>query len=314
MPFDAAPLCTVIGQPGGIGGATNTGDATGATLLVCEVSYYSGIAFVGTVVDNVGNVLTARAVHRSTSSNITQVLYDCVTVTHPTGPGWKVTVSSAGGNIFPSIIAQAWKTSLPVSPFDDESGTFSNGATSLAPGSKTPSVAGCLIVSGFAQFDTSGAAANVTGGFQKTNLPAISGTAIGGSLGYLVQGAAAAVNPTWSVPNVAELAVGQVIYKPGAPVVPPDVPVRATQLAAELFRADPAGARMTQVVVELWAPVAAPVRVTQAAAELYDGGAARTLVTQMLVELWVTPAPCFPTDFPVDTVTPGGSCVAEILP
>lgn len=73
--------------------------------------------------------------------------------------------------------------------------------------------------------------------------------------------------------------------------VPPS-PIRATQVALELFAQRPAATGATQVVVELFVPVSAGLRTTQAAVELWDGRHAQTRVTQVLVELWARPLPC----------------------
>jgi hypothetical protein len=88
---------------------------------------------------------------------------------------------------------------MHASPFDKQNGSQNSVNTSRQPGSVTPSEGGELIITGIAgELNTHGAF-SINSGFtishQKDfenphNTP--------GAMAYLIQGAAAAVNPTWS--------------------------------------------------------------------------------------------------------------------
>ena len=105
-------------------------------------------------------------------------------------------VTSVSG--FPAI-AIAGFSGVAVSPLDQQNGFGNTGVTSIRPGSITPSINGCLVISGMmTDFGSTFPTAVIDSGFTVTDYIPLSGSSVGTGLAYLLQGAAAAVNPTWS--------------------------------------------------------------------------------------------------------------------
>lgn len=83
----------------------------------------------------------------------------------------------------------------------NHTGVQEGSGTTVQPGSITPSVANSLIVCGLGTaFSASGAVISINGAFSPVleSVPFSAGTYYGSNLAYMIQGAAAAVNPTWT--------------------------------------------------------------------------------------------------------------------
>ncbi len=176
-------------------GSINT---SGADLLIVMVGNYSGTQ--PTLSDSVGgNSNTWVPLTRQDSGNSSSALiYYAKNATVGSGHTFTLT----GNNSFASMEVQAWSGSDLTAPFDVQNGANeSSNATTLQPGSVTPSNNGSLIVAGLCLrgFGTPGDTATVNSGFtdldQQTG---VSSQCLGSALAYLVQGTAGAVNPTWT--------------------------------------------------------------------------------------------------------------------
>jgi hypothetical protein len=109
----------------------------------------------------------------------------------------------------------AWSGSV-ASPLDTGTnvGTSSASASALAIGSITPNQDGDLIIAGCMFDNNSAGAVSIDTGYTITNTRAYSGgVAVGGSMAYLIQGTAAAINPTWNITNAAAIAVATAAFK-----------------------------------------------------------------------------------------------------
>jgi hypothetical protein len=190
-----ALVSNVRNTPAANGNTSGSIDTTGASLLVMHVSTYSQ-GPDPTVSDSKGNTWTAlTAQDPPVSEPRSQLFY----VANPTvGSGHTFTV--AGTGIFHVTCAAAFSGALTVSPFDQQNGARSDAAaTSLQPGSVTPTEDNELVVTGIATGSGSSGAYTVGSSFTKTNEAAYANSVNeGGGLAYLVQGTAAAVNPQWS--------------------------------------------------------------------------------------------------------------------
>lgn len=167
-------------------------NCTGANFLVACCT--SASAHAGTISDSQSNTWTSLT--RTVSGNATdiQLFYvfnASVSASHT------FTISSTGG--FPCIEVMAWSgIQTTPNPFDVQNTNSSASATSLTPGSITPSVNNELIVVGLA-VDTATSATSIDSNFTITDtVTLVGGQHFGGSIAYLLQGTAAAVNPTWS--------------------------------------------------------------------------------------------------------------------
>lgn len=170
---------------------TTTGvDTTGANLIVLFAAYEAG----STVSDSKSNTWTALT--PKGSGGVAQLFY-CFNPTVGSGHTFSTTPITYGG-IFMAAFSGATS-----SPFDVENGVAPGSGTSIQTGSVTPSLNNELIITGI-NLGGSAASPTINSGFTQTDsINANSGVSYGGSLAYLIQTSASAVNPTWSWTNAA---------------------------------------------------------------------------------------------------------------
>lgn len=181
-------------------------DTTGADLIVLVVSQESGVADV-TVSDSGSNVWT-QLTEQVEGAGRAAIYY-----TRPTslGAGHTFTASQAGSS--PGICVEAWRGSR-FSPFDQENGAHNSDAgATIATGSITPTVDGCLVIAAAASRGQS--ADSLDGGFTLGNTQAPGASNDAAAIAYLVQVAAAAANPTWTFSAAGGVKIGMIAsFKP----------------------------------------------------------------------------------------------------
>lgn len=171
------------------GFATSPIDTTGADLIVIATAFNHGTSI--SIADSNGNTWSALATQTSAGSAGT--LY----YTRATAVGAGHTFSVTGAATFPALAVAAFAGSKATSPLDQNTGTFANSGTTLAPGSITPAEGSELIITVNACNSNPNA---IGSGFTLLDhLPVGGGTNFGVGLAYLIQTAAAAVNPTWTI-------------------------------------------------------------------------------------------------------------------
>jgi hypothetical protein len=208
---------TAIGSTGG-GDVTTSGiNTTGATLLLAAVADYQASA-ARTVTDSKGNTWTPLTVYAVSGDARIQLHYAI-----PGTVGSSHTFSTNGGGLaYPTICIQAW-SGADATPFDVENGASdATTGTSFQPGSVTPSNNDSLVITGLSL--SGGTAIGIDSGFTIAGSVNYSvGNHFGGHMAYLVQGAAAAVNPTWSWTGVSKRAAAIAAFQVaagGANIVP----------------------------------------------------------------------------------------------
>lgn len=174
----------LTGTVGGMS-AVDAGTTSG-TLLVAVLHYYSALGATP-ISDSKGNTWTARTDYTSAAGYHIKVYY-CV---NPT-VGASHTFSSTADYCSISLVGV---TGNNATPYDTESGNNSTSASTLQPGSITPSVNGCLLVTGLTVGNSS--AGSIDSGFTLGPSTSVN-AAIGSSFAYKIQSTAAAINPTWS--------------------------------------------------------------------------------------------------------------------
>jgi hypothetical protein len=227
-------VANTLKAPGANGGATDAIDTTGATLLVLVISAINAVALGGTPTDSKGNTWTARTVYSSGGNGAVRVWYAENPVV---GSGHTFTYTRASS--FPVIMAIAVSGAALASVYDVENGAGQVGGTTLQPGSVTPSAANALLVAGTG-IDGVGRTATINASF--TGLIGIAGdgaTRMGGYAAHLIQGAAAAVNPTWTYSGaVSRVAANITVFKAaassGTNIDPPTIASTATVHAATI--------------------------------------------------------------------------------
>jgi hypothetical protein len=115
------------------------------------------------------------------------------------------------GSLYGVLSILAFKGSTPNDPVVDQTSSYSvgSGVSSIQAGIITPSQSNELIVAGLVQMvdgavaGTQGPPVSIDSSFiMEANFPLDGGVYFGGFSAYLLQGSAAAVNPSWSWPNI----------------------------------------------------------------------------------------------------------------
>jgi len=195
---------SIVATSYGNSGATSPAvDSTGANLLLVPL-YLTATATTATS-DSKSNPYTVLTRPTTTGAYASYQNYcaeaDIVAV------GSSHTASNALGYARVGLIAVS---GADATPFDGESGVGSSSAgTSASPGSVTPSVDGCLIV--ITLVAVGGGTITVPASF--TTVINESSTA---ALAYLIQGTAAAINPSWSWATSCDYVTTMTVWKPAA--------------------------------------------------------------------------------------------------
>lgn len=166
-----------------IGSPTTTGvDTTGATLIVVHCAAGSTST---AVTDSKGNTLTALT--NQGSGTTSRLFY----VTSPiTGTGH--TFSCNG-----SLETAAMEAFSFAGAFDQQNGSAPGVVTSAQPGSITPTAPFEVVITGFTF--TAVNPATINSGYTITDQQGVvGGVSYGNAMGYLIQTAPAATNPTWN--------------------------------------------------------------------------------------------------------------------
>lgn len=182
---------------------TSAVDTRGATCIVLVV--FGGAS--STVSDSKSNTWTGLT-ERSGGSARARIFY----CNNPTTDAAH-TFTQGAFSTFGAIFVYALQ-GTDASAFDVENGAGSASASSLAAGSVTPSRDGSFVVTGFVSISTSVKNIAVDSGFTYSSADGLGGQHYGGGAGYLIQGSAAAVNPTWTDDTAAAVAAAIAVFKP----------------------------------------------------------------------------------------------------
>lgn len=218
MAYAAVAHVLTHSSGGGDAPASAAIDTTGADLLVAAIAEFNSSVVVP--VDSQGNTwhpLTRRA---SAANNLGARLF-WASCSGKTSAAHTFHTSGSSGS-YPGMAVAAFSGSS-ASPFDleDSVGGASNSATSLQPGSITPSADNELVITGIVW------GANISGisasGSTVTDTCPNDGTTEGVGLAYAIQTTAAAYRPTWSWTTLAEIAATSAAFRAAGP---PQVPTR----------------------------------------------------------------------------------------
>ena len=184
---------------------TSAINTTGASLLVVGLSFdYDG---GGSVSDSKSNTWNALTISGASGGGGAKLFY----ATNPTvGSGH--TFSAGASFLYASIFVLAFSGAKTTSPFDQQNGA-SGDATTLATGSVTPSENNEVLVT-VLEINGAGLPVSINSSFIKQESKEFSGgNAYGGSIAYLIQTTAGAVNPTWTRTNSNPLATRIATFK-----------------------------------------------------------------------------------------------------
>ena len=179
---------TPVAAAGNPAGTTVAYNDVGANLdIICTTQFTPGSA---TPTDSLGNTWTPLTQYSGGGSNYGQIFYK---YNPTTGSAHTVTFSGA----YSAIEFMAF-SGAAASPFDQQNGAGGGSISSIQPGAVTPSQSDELIIAGNTN---GGSSVSVNDGFtipSGLSFNDVGSVNLGSACGYLIQGAAAAINPTWS--------------------------------------------------------------------------------------------------------------------
>jgi hypothetical protein len=145
-----------------------------------------------------GNQPLWATVAQQTNSGSTVFLCACVPVS--VGSGHYITFQSLGGPAYGTFYFAAFSGAKQTTPLDGSSGAIQTTGAIVSPGVVTPSQSHELLVSVYGGGWGARAPVSVDSGF---SLVAANNTGSGQQCawGYVVQLAAASINPTWTAPD-----------------------------------------------------------------------------------------------------------------
>jgi hypothetical protein len=179
--------------------STVTIDTTGANFIIAAVVHVEGTTFQA-FTDTKGNTWTALTEY-GTSTGFGGYLkfYYCLNPTVGTGHGFTWTGITVAG----SMAVAAYSGVKTTSAFDVQNGASSASATTIQPGSVTPSINDELVVTAVCTFATF-TAPTIDGGFTRRQYVSGGGSFFDVAIADLIQTTATAANPTWTPPGSAE--------------------------------------------------------------------------------------------------------------
>jgi hypothetical protein len=182
-------------------------DTSGADLLVFVLADYRAVA-VGTVSDSKSNTWTQALTYNDGSASRVTLYYSRPTTV---GSGHIFSYTTSPTLSYPSICIAAFSGSV-ASPLDQSAGNTTAGATSLAPGSVTPTETNELIVAALSWGDAINTVAMTGYTVYQQNYDTLVGS-LGSGLGWKVQTSISAENPTWTWGSSAHASAGIATFK-----------------------------------------------------------------------------------------------------
>lgn len=177
------------------GATTPAIDTTGANIIVAYAGGDQGAVSLPVVSDSKSNTWTKNTEVDNGAGSKGALSYTNTTANPTVGAGHTFTISVVT-NSFAVLIVAAFKNAV-TAPFDVENGAFGTGGT-IQPGSVSPSTDNQLVVCGIGTGGSSDPTA-LSGFTLADHIVAAPGTAYGGGIAFLKQGAKTPVNPTWTV-------------------------------------------------------------------------------------------------------------------
>lgn len=181
----------IQGNPSGAG-PTSGVDTTGSNSCFVAVQWYE-LAADPAIADSFGNTGYVKLTSYTGPGNTRTAIFYKLGATCGPGHTW----TASGSTVYASIEAAAFSNVLTSGAFDVENGA-SAAATTIQPGSITPSVNGSLILTCVCAQNNTTPSINL--GFTITDDEQYAAANnFGGTMAYLIQTSAAAVNPTWTL-------------------------------------------------------------------------------------------------------------------
>lgn len=226
FPLVSAPVGTLVCSAAWKGNSSDPSpseNCAGSSLFVMVVTAYDLPLNAPAPSDTKSNAWTLALTINTTGGNITQWVYYAANPASANGQTFSTNISGS----VPTAYVMGFSGIATASPLD-QSSSFDAGhgssATTIQPGSITPSGNNYLVVTTEGDFTGTGTGATktVNGGYvipTGLSTAGVSGSWQGAGAAYLVQGAATATNPTWtlsSATNQFDLLAGILSFKPSS--------------------------------------------------------------------------------------------------
>ncbi len=218
--FKAAPTTIELvdsgsgGSPNGILDAvTGSLDTTGADFIVLAVGDYDGgISGSSTVNDSKSNTWTPLTLYTEGGVDSQIRFYYCNPPPAKTGGSHTFTAHFNDLGVFYGVIAAAAFSGVHASPFDQESGSEGTAST-MKPGTLTPGFAGTLVVTA-ATVSTGANLSSIDEDMDIVeNVASVGGQHLSLALAYIVQTAAEAIDPTWTLSSSGNVSTNMAVFK-----------------------------------------------------------------------------------------------------
>lgn len=195
-------------------------NTTGATLLVANITAWDA-APLSYITDSNNNTWVPFPTYLGNFTAQTQQMFYAINPVVGSGHTFTIGAGTQG-----SLEVGAFSGVTGVLPFDKSAPSSTTGTTSassIQPGSLTPTNANSLIVSAVSFQNNGTQVSSINSGFTITDTNASASGLIGGSMAYLIQTTATAVNPTWSFSGGGNLTAEQMVFIAGT-AKPPTTP------------------------------------------------------------------------------------------
>lgn len=163
----------------------------GANLIIVSRADFSNNDIA--INDSAGNTWTNVINYQPATSNLFIAVYYCLNPI--TSATHTFTTPTDGNGNFPAIGVASFSGANATSPFDTSTTNTSALAASLQPGSITPPANGALLYACGSSLSTS---TTITGMTVLDDVAFANGIHVGFTHGYVIQGSAAALNPTFN--------------------------------------------------------------------------------------------------------------------
>ena len=177
--------------PNGGSATSGTLDCTGADLILVWVGSFNAYP-ASAVVDSAGNNYTAGTLQTGTNA-CAQVWYK----KNPTGSLSALTFTATIGTTSYAYYGIQAFSGGSTSTIDQQSGANGSAASSYQPGSITPTQNNALVTTAVFCYNQGGTPSISSPTMTSYGSGSVSGGVMGGN-GWVVQGTAAAINPTWT--------------------------------------------------------------------------------------------------------------------
>ncbi len=177
-------------------------DTSGANFVICFYSFDASLGTPPAMSDNKSNGAGTNLTRNTgtiSRSNCRFTYY-----TNPTVGAGHTFTATASASITGTLAVAAFSGVKVTTPADQQAaaGHAGSGSTTIQTGSVTPVEDNELLVAGWAIDDPTNTTWTINGGYSITDIQdVITGATYGGVLAYLVQGALAATNPTFTRSN-----------------------------------------------------------------------------------------------------------------